>query len=246
MANISTILDPEVRTRALVGIGYFDDTKKQGRQTDYPRLLAWFVKFAGMNLANLSPAELQLLREKIRALQEERFGFTENDASTGQHLSRTHATVAQYMEQLTKTGRIESEEFKVRHSILLPRFSPPPTTPFKHNLYSGEHVEPFNGKGLLYLFFEALKGAGDRLRQCPHCSARFVQAIRKQRFCGRACQQVASMRALRKLNKAPRAATAPAVLKHKITPTRDSKTRRRASNGKKRRERPRHPATKRP
>lgn len=245
MANISTILDPKVRTRALAKIGYFDDTKKRGRQTDYPRLLAWFVKFAGMNLANLSPAELQLLREEIRALQEERFDFTENDASTAQHVSRAHATVSQYLEQLTKTGRIESEEFKLRTSILLPRFSPRPTSPFKHNLYIGEHVEPFDGKGLLYLFFEALKGAGDRLRICPHCSARCVQTIRKQRFCGRACQQVASMRALRdkrmkereagKLKKTPRAATAPAVLKHKITPTRDPKTRRRASDGKKRR-----------
>jgi hypothetical protein len=204
----------------------------------------------------MSPAELQLLREEIRALQEERFNFMEDDASTAQHVSRTHATVSQYLEQLTKTGRIESEEFKLRTSILLPRFSPRPTTPYKHNLYIGEQVEPFDGKGLLYLFFEALKGAGDRLKQCPHCSARCVQARRKQRFCGRACQQVASMRALRdkrmkeretgKLKKAPRAATAPVVLKRKITPTRDSKTRRRASDGKKRRKRSRHPATKRP
>jgi len=197
MGNISIILDPDVRTRALVKIGYFDDTKRQGRQVDYRRLLGWFVDFAGKNLANMSPAELQLLREEMRALQEERFDFTENDASTAQHVLSTHTTVSQYLEQLTRTGRIKSEEFKVTHSILLPRFSPRPTTPFKRNIYIGEHVDPFNGKGLLYLFFEALRGAGDRLKQCPHCSARFVQARRKQRFCGRACQQVASMRALR-------------------------------------------------
>lgn len=200
MANRSCILDPTVHMRALVRIGYFNDTKKQGRQVDYRRLLGWFVELSRMDLADMSPTELLLKREEVRALQEEGYGevrLTEDDASTAQQVSRTQATVAQYLEQLTKTGKIGFEEFTLRTYILLPRFGPRPPTPFKHNIYIGEHVDPSDGKGLLYQFFLALKGAGDRLRPCPHCSTLFVQARTKQRFCTRVCQQVAFMRALR-------------------------------------------------
>jgi len=67
----------------------------------------------------------------------------------------------------------------------------------KHSIYSGASVEPFDGMGLLYLFHMALQQAGERLRRCQHCPTLFVQARRKQRFCTRACQQVAVMRELR-------------------------------------------------
>ena len=197
MANTSGILSPDIRARALARIGYFDDTAKRGRRVDYRRILSWFVVLAGIDLKGASPTELHSLREDIRALQEERFELAESDAITAQHISQTHATVARHLGQLMNTGRIESEEFKLQISIFLPRFAPRPATPFKQNHYTRESVEPFNGKGLLYLFFEALKHASDRLRRCPHCSARFVQTRRKQVFCARKCQQVATMRDLR-------------------------------------------------
>lgn len=187
--NISTMLDPDVHTRALVRIGYFDDTKKRGRQRDYRRLLGWFVELSRKNLATMRPPKLGLLHEEVRALQEEGSGgvtLSEDEASTAAHVPKTQTKVAQYLEQLTKTGRIEFEEFKLCPSIELPRFRPGSKLPY--SIIIGEPVEPYHGKGLLYLFFLALKGAGDRLRQCPHCPALFVQARRKQQFCSPRCR----------------------------------------------------------
>jgi len=193
------MLDSDERARALARIGYFDNTTKQGRQVDYRRLLAWFVAFAQTPLASKNPAELRGLREEMRALQEEAFKFFEDDTGTANQLAKTQRTVAEYLNQLVRTGEIKFEEFQLRPSILLPRFRPrlPAPSPFKHTIYIDESVEPYHGKGLLYLFFLALKSAGDRLRPCLHCSTLFVQARRKQRFCKRTCQQVASMRELR-------------------------------------------------
>ena len=183
------MLDPDVHTRALVRIGYFDDTKKRGRQRDYRRLLGWFVELSRKNLATMRPPELGLLHEEVRALQEEGSGgvtLSEDEASTAAHLPRTQATVVQYLEHLTKTGRIEFEEFKISPSIFLPRFRG--LSNFPYSIVSSEPVEPYNGKGLLYLFYLALKGAGDRLRQCPPCATLFVQARQKQRFCSPRCR----------------------------------------------------------
>jgi len=193
--NISTMLDPDVRTRALVRIGYFDDTKKRGRQVDYRRLLSWFVELSRKILADMSSPELQMLHEEVRALQEEGYGGVTLNESTPAHLPKTQCTVAQHLEQLTKTGRIEFEEFKISPSIFLPHFRG--LSNFPYSIVSSEPVEPYNGKGLLYLFYLALKGAGDRLRQCPFCGILFVQTRRKQRFCKPQHQQVASMRDLR-------------------------------------------------
>lgn len=65
-------------------------------------------------------------------------------------------------------------------SILVPRFRPGSKLPY--SIIIGENVDPFHGKGVLYLFFLALKGAGDRLRQCRHCTVLFVQARRNSNF----------------------------------------------------------------
>lgn len=194
MVHLSIILDPIARDKALENIGYFDDTKKRGRQVDYPRLLSWFVKLSRKNLVTMSLAELNELYTEVRALQEEGSGgvtLTEDAASTATHLPKTQTTVAKHLEQLTKTGRIEFEDFKLSPSILLPRFCPGSKLPYR--IIIGEPVEPYHGKGLLYLFYLALKGAGDRLRQCPHCATLFVQARRKQQFCAPRCR----MRGLR-------------------------------------------------
>lgn len=190
--NISTRLEPDIREKALARIGYFVNTVKHGRHVDYRRLLVWFVELPGKN------ADSRSLREEVRALQEEGSGGTslgEDDASTAAHLPNTQRRVAQYFEQLTQTGRIEFEEFKISPSVFLPRFRK--LSNFPHSIVSSEPVEPFNGKGLLYLFYLALKGEGDRLRQCQFCGILFVQTRRKQRFCKPQHQQVASMRDLR-------------------------------------------------
>lgn len=193
--RLSTKDDPHRLEKVLARIGYFDDTKKRGRQVDYRRLLSWFVELSRKNLADMSPPKLQLLHEEVRALQEEGYdGFTLGE-STPAHLSKTQCTVAQYLEQLTKTGRIEFEEFKISPSIFIPRFRG--LSNFPYSIVSSEPVEPYNGKVLLYIFYLALKGAGDRLRQCPFCGILFVQTRRKQRFCKPQHQQVASMRDLR-------------------------------------------------
>ncbi len=196
--NISAILDPKVRSQALVRIGYFDDTKKQGRQVDHRRLLDWFVKLSQANLMTMRPTELRELREEVRAIQEEGYGDViqyQIDADTAAQLPEIQNKVAEYLGRLTTTGRIEFEAFELYTSIELPRFRPGPK--LLYGSLIGEHVDPLHGKGLLYSFFLGLKGAGDRLRQCQHCPTLFVQARRKQQFCTRACQRVASMRALR-------------------------------------------------
>ena len=69
MATISNILDPEVRARALVRIGYYEDTRKHGRQVDYRSLLDWFVEFSRKNMGKMGPVEQASLLEEIRALQ---------------------------------------------------------------------------------------------------------------------------------------------------------------------------------
>lgn len=196
----STRLEPDVHEEALKRIGYFDDTSKRGRVVDYPRLLGWFVKLPSRDLTT-SPAASHVLRvrEEVRALQEEGSGgtsFAEDDASVAAHLPHTQRSVAQCFEQLTKTGRIEFEEFKITPSIFVPRFRG--LSNFPYRVCHSEQVEPFRGKGLLYLLFLALKFAGDRLRTCDHCHTLFVQMRRKQRYCTRAHQQVASMQNLRK------------------------------------------------
>lgn len=238
MATLSNILDPEVRAQALVRVGYFDDSKKRGRQVDYRRLLDWFVDFSRKDLAKMSPAEQFSLREEIRALQEEGLNYTVNDASVISHWIQTQEAVAVYLKALTETGQLYSEPFQLKFSFTVPRFIPQGATQFKEPIYVGEFVEPFDGKGLLYLLILALRHAGDRLRYCKHCSTLFVQARRKQQFCKRECQQVASMRELR--NKRMK------EQKARETKRRSAHVNRRASHGKKRRERPRHPATKRP
>ena len=224
MATISNILDPEVRARVLVRIGYFDDTKKRGRQADYRRLLGWFVDFSRKDLAKLNPAEQFSLREEIRALQEEALDFPVNDATVARHWVQTQEAVARYLKTLTETGQIYSDPFQLKFSILVPQFVPQPAAQFKERIYLGEIVEPFDEQGLLYLFILALRHAGDRLRYCKHCPSLFVQARRKQRFCKKACQQVASMRALRVKEREARK-----------TVRRSAQVNRRASHGKKRR-----------
>ena len=238
IVHSSAILDPEVRKRALARIGYFDDTTKRGRQVDYRRLLDWFMQLVRKNLATMRTTELRELREEVRALQEEGAGgvrLTEDDASTAAHLPTTQATVAQYVERLTKTGRIEFEAFTLITSILLPRFRPGATpSSYKHPLYFGESVEPDHGKGLLYLFYLALKGAGDRLRQCRHCTALFVQARRKQQFCTARCR----VRALRTRQQKERdgGKTRTPSAKAKKRATHGTKAKKGAKHGTKRRE----------
>ena len=227
MANISNILDPDVRARALARIGYFDDTKKQGRQADYRRLLGWFVDFSRKDLAKMSPAEQFSLREEIRALQEEGLNYTVNDASVVSHWVQTQEAVAVYLKTLTETGQLYSEPFQLKFSFTVPRFFPQGETQFKEPIYVGEFVEPFDGKGLLYLLILALRHAGDRLRYCKHCSTLYVQARRKQQFCKRKCQQVASMRELRDRRMKKREA--------RMTKRRSAQVNRRVSYGKKRR-----------
>lgn len=197
MATISNILDPDVRARALVRIGYFDVTRKRGRRVDYRSLLAWFVEFSRKDLAKIGPAEQSSLLEEIRALQEEHLNYTVNDASVVRHWVQTQDVVTRYLKELTETGRIHSEPFSLTFSIMVPRFFPQASENLRERIYVGELVEPFDGKGLHFLFVLSLKHAGDRLRYCKHCSTLFVQARRKQRFCKRECQQVASMRDLR-------------------------------------------------
>lgn len=227
MAIISNILDPEVRARALVRIGYFDDTKKQGRQVDYRRLLGWFVDFSRKDLEKMSPAEQFSLREEIRALQEEGLNYTVNDASVIRHWIQTQDAVAHYLKTLTETGQFYSEPFQLKFFFTVPRFLPQGSAQFKERIYFGEFVESFDGKGLLYLLILALRQAGDRLRYCKHCSTLFVQARRKQQFCKRECQQVASMRELRERRMKEQ--------KARKTKRRSSQVNRRASHGKKRR-----------
>lgn len=191
IVHLSTILDPTDRKKALARIGYFDDTTKRGRQVDYRRLLSWFVELPRKNLAMMgATGKLDELVQEVRALQEE--GSSSTDAaSTAAHLPKTQATVAAYLTQLTTTGRIEFEAFTLSPSIFIPRFRG--LSNFPYSLVSSEPIEPYNGKGLLYLFYLTLKGAGDRLRKCPHCPALFVQARRKQEYCSTRCR----VRALR-------------------------------------------------
>lgn len=195
--HISAILDPAVREKALARIGYYLDTKKRGRHVDDQRVLDWFVKLSRKNLATMRPTELRELREEVRALQQEGAGDVAQyqiEADTAAQLPKTQTAVAQYLEQLTKTGRIEFEPFTLITSILLPRFRPGATpSSYKHLVYGGEFVEPDHGKGLLYLFYLALKGAGERLRKCVPCTVLFVQTRRKQEHCSTRCR----VRALR-------------------------------------------------
>jgi hypothetical protein len=203
--DIQVYLDRKVKERALARIGYF--ANKRGHPVDYRSLLHWFVECSRTNPVDLRPTPRRERIEELRAIQEEGYdgvSLIEDEAKAAAHLLRLHTTVTQYLEQLTKRGRIEFEEFKLSPSIMIPRFLPGvgATSAYKHTHYGSKFVEPSQGEGLRYLFFLALRAASDRLRQCLHCATIFVQTRPKQRFCTRLHQQVASMRALRALEKA--------------------------------------------
>ena len=185
------------------------------------------MDFSRKDLAKLNPAEQFSLREEIRALQEEALDFPVNDATVARHWVQTQEAVARYLKTLTETGQIYSDPFQLKFSILVPQFVPQPAAQFKERIYLGEIVEPFDEQGLLYLFILALRHAGDRLRYCKHCSTLFVQARRKQQYCTRQHQQVASMRVLR--------ARPPKEREARKTVRRSAQVNRRASHGKKRR-----------
>ena len=201
-AMLDTKRDPDARDRALARIGCFDDTKKRGRQDDYRRVLGWFVELPRKNLKNLAttnPAKLRELYDEARALQEKGSGDViqyQFEADTAAQLPKIQIKVAEYLERLTTTGRIEFEAFKLCSSIELPRFRPGSKLPY--SILVGEHVDPLHGKGLLYLFFLALQYAGDRLRECPQCATLFVQARRKQQVCSSRCRMRASRARRRK------------------------------------------------
>lgn len=189
--------------RSLARVGLYRHTRTGGQQIDYAALLGWFVKFSSTDLAAITPAELLLFREEFSALQRKALKdimgtyVVEIEESEAKSFHAAKKSIARYLGELTQTGIVTLGPFHLTVGIQLPRFfkDPDPNPPFA--IATGEHVGPGNGQGVIYLFAKAVRCAGDRLRCCERCSALFVQARRKQRYCSRDCQQVASMRNLR-------------------------------------------------
>jgi hypothetical protein len=190
-------LEPNVLERALARVGYYRHTAKGGQQVDYPRILDWFLKFTGTDLKRLTPAESHVLREQYRALQQVACDLQENDDGVLRHIATDQEAIKSKLVYLTENGNVSFGPFQLGINIMIPAFAPRSMQPFKYEVYSGEHVEPFGGQGLLHLLARSIQHSGNRLQRCQHCAILFVQSRPKQRYCARKCQQVASMRNLR-------------------------------------------------
>jgi hypothetical protein len=237
-APSSAVLNPLAMERALARIGYFVTTKRNGKQVDWWAILDWFVKLTTLDLTGIDAKPLREKQAEYRALQEtanNRFNSVPPSATLFVQLQ---AIVKTHLDQAVDQGRLTLGPFPVCITVYFPANIPgfKDANQMKHRVYSGEFCETGENEALVYLMGRCLERFGDMLRRCQYCSKLFLQKrrvlskIREGIYCKDLCRALYR----RRWKKAQRAAVAAqAVLKHKKIPTRDSKTRRRASDGEK-------------
>lgn len=172
---------------ALARIGFHRYSGSHPEPTvDRWNVLNWFVRLAnsGMPFSDMAEAEVELLRQEYRALQEEDHppgaihGLVQNVVSI-KDLEKFRSAVRLHVEQLADAGHTTFGPFKLERSIYIRP---------QGEIVSGEFVEPFDGQGLLLLMSRLLQSVGLPIRRCPRCAVIFLMSRRDAKFCSRVCQ----------------------------------------------------------
>lgn len=231
------LLKEPLQEEALARIGYYVTTRRRGKEVDGWAVLNWFVQLANEDFATIPPFRLRQKLAEYLALElavvfSYESGIFNNDPFSSDNLLQLQATVKQYLDQLINKGRLETGPFSITIYVSLPWNAPELEEP---QLKSHDCHQVTGNESLIYVMSRCLGQFGDRLRKCPYCAKLFLQKrhVRSKNREGTYCS--ASCRTLygRKRKKAGNAAQT--KLKEKKRYTHDSKTRRRASHGKKRR-----------
>jgi hypothetical protein len=241
------LLKESVKEEALARIGYFVTTRRRGKEVDRWAVLNWFVQIANEDFATMSPLRLkqklaEYLALELGAVFDFESGVFNNDPISSDNLLQLQATVKQYLDQLMSKGSLEAGPFSVTIFLSFPSNIPGTENAKQQEsrLYDGvrhygEHRLMSGDEALIYVMSRCLGQFGDRLRKCPNCAKLFLQKRkvrsknREGTYCSNSCRTLYG----RKRKKAGNAAQT--KLKDKKRHTHDSKTRRRASHGKKRR-----------
>jgi hypothetical protein len=195
---------------ALDRIGYHRYRGSTGEPTvDIWNVLNWFVKLAKSRTPfnELAKAELELLTQEYRALQEEDHppgvlhGLTQNIV-TCEEFEKFRSTVRLHAEQVADTGMTRFGPFKLERSIYVRPQGDSPGIAQRSDILSGVYVEPFEGQGLLHLMSVLVEQVGLAIRRCPHCSEVFLKPRRDAKSCSRTCQANAYARHQRETEQA--------------------------------------------
>jgi hypothetical protein len=238
------LLKESVKEEALARIGYFVTTKRKGKEVDRWAVLNWFVQLANEDFATIPPRKLRQKLAEYLALEYEvvfsfESGVLNNDPI---NLLQLQATVKQSLDQLISKGSLETGPFSVTIFLSFPSNIPGTENAKQQESRLDYGVRPYGehrlvsgNEALIYVMSRCLGQFGDRLRKCPNCAKLFLQKRkvrsknREGTYCSNSCRTLYG----RKRKKAWNAAQT--KLKDKKRHTHDSKTRRRASHGKKRR-----------
>ena len=236
------LLKQSVMEEALARIGYFVTTRRKGKEVDRWAVLNWFVQLVNEDLTAVPRHKLtqklaEYLALELEAVVSFSSGVFNNDPLSSDNLLQLQTTVKQYLDQLINKGHLEAGPFNVTFFVSLSSNNPGSENAKQHEprLYFGEHHLKTGNEALVYVMSRCLWQFADRLRKCPNCAKLFLQKRkvrsknREGTYCSNSCRTLYG----RKRTKAGN--TAQTKLKDKKRHIHDSKTRRRASHGKKRR-----------
>lgn len=159
------------------------------RELDRRAILNWYIDLSRQesDLTKKPDAQIQVLRDQYRALQETLMDFSESEASVTLHaLLRFQASIRKHLAELADTGRTDwGGAFTLRATTLR---NPTPQRSHDPALLWNESVEPYNGKGLLFELYKLLREVKPDVLRCPYCTNVFIQPRRDAQYCSRRCQ----------------------------------------------------------
>jgi hypothetical protein len=163
------------------------------------KIVDWFVRLARNQrpFSEMASIEVELLRHEYRALQEvlqeKTGGLTQNVVSL-KDLEKFRLEVRKHLEQLADTGHTAFGPFNLTRFVDMPRGSNSSGAALDKQVYSGDWVEPFDGKGLLYHLSNLIGNIGLAILRCPDCTQIFLRARADADHCSRPCQARAHSR----------------------------------------------------
>lgn len=195
MTDFTTMLTNDQISAALKRMGYYG---RDGKRIDEWNILNWLVRFSQKNLAASTPGDIEVLREDYRALQEVALqafaGVSLNECLESlsiTKLSVVQSSIAHHVRELVTTGKTEFGPFQTNISILFPAFdkeAPKDGPLLRFWFIDGERVDPFDGKGLLFLMARLLQRVRLAILRCPACQEVFLQPRKDARFCSGNCR----------------------------------------------------------
>ena len=180
--------------------------------------MTWFVKLANIDLAALSPGDVQNLQDECQAIRmvaisfhsipsnRKRYpflrGWNSSLSPTVRDLENIHAAIAPHLNNLADGMEVSLGPVQVAHTTRFRKTTenerkggyPPHVIYPTAILKAGSHSWPDE---FLLRTARLLEEFVDGIRRCPHCKKVFLQLRRNATYCGRACHSVAGMRRIR-------------------------------------------------